>query len=535
MTTIFNVVRTPDTVAIQPEGRPLQGAEGRGKEWHWGEVAVAAGVTDSQLAIAITAETEAISAVRLRWNGAAPAKVRVLNDHWERGYGDLEWRGLVPERVLPWYFLATTGDQHWGCGVKTAPGAFCSWQVDAEGVTLWLDIRCGGSGVVLKGRTLAAATVVSRTEEGGNAFSFAQSFCHDLCDNPRLPDHAVYGSNNWYYAYGKSSHEAILEDTRIASDYATHGRNRPYMVIDAGWQKHALATFCTCGGPWTEGNEAFPDMAGLAQAMADLGARPGIWTRPFAAPPEAQEAHLLPLTRVVDESARVAVYDPSLPEVLEQIEADMRCLSTWGYQLIKHDWTSCDVFGRWGFQMGREMTLPGWAFADRGRTTAEIMRDAYAAIRRGAGSSVVIGCNTISHLSAGLFELQRTGDDTSGREWERTRKMGINTLAFRMAQHDAFYAVDADCVGITDKVPWEFNRQWLDLLARSGTPLFVSADPAVMGPEQKDALTTAFAIAAEPPAVGEPLDWLETTCPRHWRLAGEEVTYHWIDTAKIQR
>ena len=37
----------------------------------------------------------------------------------------------------------------------------------------------------------------------------------------------------------------------------------------------------------------------------------------------------------------------------------------------------------------------------------------------------------------------RTGDDTSGRIWERTRRMGVNTLAFRLPQHNAFYHIDA--------------------------------------------------------------------------------------------
>jgi len=44
--------------------------------------------------------------------------------------------------------------------------------------------------------------------------------------------------------------------------------------------------------------------------------------------------------------------------------------------------------------------------------------------------------------------------------------MGVNTLAFRLAQHNAFYMVDADCVGILgDNIPWEKNRQWLALLS----------------------------------------------------------------------
>jgi alpha-galactosidase len=222
------------------------------------------------------------------------------------------------------------------------------------------------------------------------------------------------------------------------------------------------------------------------------------------------------------------LFDPSVGEVLDRVRTDMRRLVSWGFELIKHDFTTFDICGQWGFQMGDRMTPDGWTFHDSTRTTAEIVLDLYRAIREGAGSALVIGCNTIAHLGAGLFELQRTGDDTSGREWERTRKMGVNTLAFRMSQHGTFHAADADCVGLTSDVPWELNRQWLDLLARSGTPLFVSAAPSAVGAAQKRALRAAFERASRPQPPGVPLDWLDTTCPARWDLGGEVATFDWL-------
>jgi alpha-galactosidase len=106
--------------------------------------------------------------------------------------------------------------------------------------------------------------------------------------------------------------------------------------------------------------------------------------------------------------------------------------------------------------------------------------------------------------------------------------MGINTLAFRMPQHGTFFDVDADCVGLTNDVPWDLNSQWLDLLARSGTPLFVSADPAAMGAAQSAALREAFSIAATDQPVAEAVDWLETTCPSHWQTASGTTSYNWF-------
>jgi alpha-galactosidase len=198
------------------------------------------------------------------------------------------------------------------------------------------------------------------------------------------------------------------------------------------------------------------------------------------------------------------------------------------YDLIKHDYSTFDLLGRWGFQMGSEITDTGWSFADRSKTSAEIIRLFYETIHPPPGAAVLIGCNTIGYLAAGTVQLQRIRDDTSGKEWARTRKMGVNTLAFRIAQHNALFAVDADCVGVTDMVPWTLNRQWLDLLSRSGTPLFVSIDPAALDTEKRADLRQVLERASSPAPLREPLDWMGTTVPSEWRFGEEPRAYDWF-------
>ena len=89
-----------------------------------------------------------------------------LGDHWERSYADLEWRGEMPNRPMPWYFLAHDGKDTLGIGVRTQPGALVFWNADAQGVSLWADVRSGGVGVALGERTLAVCDVI---REGGGA------------------------------------------------------------------------------------------------------------------------------------------------------------------------------------------------------------------------------------------------------------------------------------------------------------------------------------------------------------------------------
>jgi alpha-galactosidase len=224
--------------------------------------------------------------------------------------------------------------------------------------------------------------------------------------------------------------------------------------------------------------------------------------------------------------------DLTLPENLAVIGEDFARLRRWGYELIKHDFSTFDALGKWGFELGGDLTSGGWHFADRSVTNAEILLKFYRVIREHSGDAVLIGCNVVGHLAAGLVELQRTGDDTSGQIWERTRRMGVNTLAFRLPQHGTFFAADADCVAHTPDTPWEQDRQFLDLVARSGTPLFFSLDPVGAAPEVKAAFGAALRMALSGGAPGglEPLDWLHNTCPARWRDGGSERRYRWTES-----
>src|SRR5258707_1361129 len=139
----------------------------------------------------------------------------ILGDAWERGYGDLEWRGWVPDRVMPWYAATSDGELTHAYGVRTGARAFCFWQIDPQGVSLWADVRSGGLGVQLGERTLDVCDVVSRAGRGGeSAFAAVHDFCRQMCPSPRLPSQPVYGSNDWYWVYGRNSPDTVRVDAR---------------------------------------------------------------------------------------------------------------------------------------------------------------------------------------------------------------------------------------------------------------------------------------------------------------------------------
>ncbi len=478
---------------LDPGGWMLSGisvaAEPVAKDHHW------------ELPIRVRSDSSELTFIHLRWKTKQNEATHFIGDHWERSYGDLEWRSMIPNRVMPWYCLSYDGRMLSGFGVKTQPSAFCFWQVDKDGITLTLDLRNGGEATLLGQRELLACTVVMWSGQPGDPVAHsAHQFCEKLCPSPRLPNQPLFGSNDWNYAYGKNTEAGILRDADLMASIAPAGDVRPHIVIDDGYQDLSR----------------FPNMAKLASEIRSRTLRPGIWVRPLQASKTAHPTWLLPKARFGRMGVDSAAFDPTIPEALDEILKTIRAPLDWGYEFIKHDFSTWELFGRWGFAMDTGPTVPGWHFQDRSRTNAEIVADLYRAIRNAAGDqTVILGCNTVGHIAAGIFESQRIADDTSGHDWERTRRYGVNGLTHRIAQHHTFFHIDPDIVAITKWVGWRETSQWMDVIARSGTSLFFAPEPGAVTPEIKSAMKDAFAIASSN-AVGFPTNPLQGTTPSEW-------------------
>lgn len=525
----FIAIALPDQVSAIVNNE-LVNLSRAGDLWIYQDVAVNFEEAKGILTVFIQAPDVALSEVTLLWE-ISKTKNTVLNDQWERTYGDASWHQPKEGERFPWYFMEHSEAGTSGMGVKTNAASFCAWGVDNGQLTLTLDIRSGGNGVRLANRKLRAAELVSITSKSNETpFETARRFMKLMCDKPRMPKQPVYGINDWYFSYGNNSSKLILEHTRLIAPAAEGLKNRPFSMIDDGWFKTSP---CGPEGKWTWGddmitpNDNFPDMKQLADDIRKEGMRPGLWIRPLSIKAGTKKSLLLPESNT--RRSDMPVLDPSIPENLETIRSYFKVYHQWGYEMVKFDYTSWDIFGKWGMQMTRDkaMTQPDWSMNDASKTNAEIISAMYNTIREAAGDIYIIGCNTFSHLSTGLFELNRIGDDTSGNEWDRTRKMGVNTLAFRGIQHGAFYAADADCVGITTKVPWDKTIKWLDLVAKSGTPLFISAQPEATKEVQLKHIKECFKLASQELPLGEPLDWMETLVPTKWKLNGKVETFNW--------
>lgn len=525
-------VNRPDFIELTTETKTVT-AKWENDDYNLDDINVNLNQDNEHLAIFLTAQTSKVKWIKLRWNNLSWDKnVRFLGDAWERGYGDMEWKGMNPNRFMPWYFCAKSEAKSVCYGVKVRPSAMCFWQVDSLGMTLFLDVRCGGSGVNLKGRVIKLADVIACEMRDCTSFEAMQEFCGQMCEDPILPKYPVYGSNNWYYAYGKSSESEILADCDYILNLTKDIENKPYMVIDDCWQEHHRLNEYN-GGPWTKGNEKFPDMKALAKKLVQKGVRPGIWMRLLL----NEDENIKNEWRLSHNNC----IDPTNPEALNYIKEDIKRICNWGYTLIKHDFSTFDLFGKWGFQMSPLVTDDGWHFYDDSLTSAEVVKLLYkaildASVEASNGETLILGCNTIGHLGAGYMHINRTGDDTSGVIWERTRFMGVNTLAFRLPQHGKFYEIDADCVGIDGGISWSMNKQWADVLAQSGTPLFISVRPNILDETEKQELHEILKVASKQEHHVIPVDWEETTCPEHWQDKDHDIDckYQWFEETGLK-
>lgn len=505
---MINILRKPDDIRIECEGENT-------------DAAVEATLNGRETDIFLTANETKVKRILLRWNYPTREYTRVMGDKWERAYSDMCWHSLNGEQFMPWYFLASNGKSTVGCGVKVRPNSFVCFQYDSSGVTCHIDVRNGGKGVSLNGRKLHACTVVCETYENTDEFEAARKFCKVMCPDPVLPKTPVYGSNNWYYAYGVSSREDITADAELLAELTEGLENRPYMVIDDGWSKNA------CAGPWLP-NEKYGDMKEIADKFKEKDLKPGIWFRPLY-DPEAESAH--PDWCISRQNNRVL--DPTHPQVKQYLKDTVYHIIEWGYTLIKHDYSTFDLFERYGcFLNGMITDDADWNFYDNTKTNAEIVQEFYRLIQKEAGDAIVIGCNTVSHLCAGIHAVNRIGDDTSGRHWSRTRALGINSLAFRLCQNNAFYSADADCVGILgENIPWSLNKKWLYLLANSGTPLFISAQPSALTEEMKQDIKEAFRINSVQENTAVPLDWTYNNIPARWMIDGKTEEFDFTENS----
>ena len=299
---------SPLSVVIKVDGK-WRSAKGN-------EVSVAGGQ--------IRLKTDRAAWVRLTWSADFGPEAKVLCDAWERSYGKMSWQPIATPWCSPWYFSVRDGERTRCLGVKVQPAALCSWAADCSSATLTMDVRCGCRDTLFGGRELVLAEIV-QLEQTGDPWDAMHAFCRLMCPNPVLAEDSVFGGDDWYAYYSNNSFEGILKHAKRLADCAEGLRNRPFQMIDAGWQlcHNWYPGDEYIGGPYRYCNSKFKDMKALATAIRDLGVRPGIWCRPL------ETVEYVSKEAFTHRVKNVKYLDPSHPEARElllQFPFRKRCL-----------------------------------------------------------------------------------------------------------------------------------------------------------------------------------------------------------------
>lgn len=519
-----NILRKPDRISVADEQSSFRFEEGEGLS----KAQVDYIVGKQSASVVIQPYAIPVKYAKLRWNEPVGKIDKMLGDQWERSGGDvgMEWTGIIPHKRMPWYFHCVCGDKNALYGVKTGPNALCFWQIDTKGITLFIDLTCGDGGTLIK-QALTLCETVSYYSEGEDPFDASKKFCAMMCEKPVLPKTPIFGVNNWYWAYGNISHESVMRETDYLLRMTEGAKRKPFMILDDGWQvNRAFAGDYYNGGPWTSGNAKFPSMEKTAREILEKGALPGIWLRTL------QTIECVPSEAVIDTARSVdLILDPSHPFTLEKAESDVRRIVGWGYKLIKHDFSTIDITGH--NPAGSDalsFCRRGVRFFDNTKTTAQIIKDYYAAVARGAGDSEVIGCNTIGHLVAGIHSVQRIGNDTSGRSFEWTRRYGINCM-MRLPQNETFFNVDPDCAPFTEQVPLSKSLDFLEICALTGMTALASVTPDILSGSEMERINGIYKLAAENATRYKIADYADVSCPEKFVSPDgkDEREYDWYD------
>jgi alpha-galactosidase len=234
----------------------------------------------------------------------------------------------------------------------------------------------------------------------------------------------------------------------IADNLDWSARNLPelrYIQIDDGYQPWM--------GDWLDTGKAFGgDVRGVLRQIRERGFEPAIWVAPFIASEQSRlfrehrdwfvkDDHGQPLRsdRVGFGGWRLGPWyslDGTHPEAQRWLEDLFRTLrKEWGCTYFKLDATY------WA-------TIPGGHRHDPHATRVEAYRRGMEAIRRGAGKSLIMGCNHPIWPSLGLIHASRSSLDIE-RNWASFASIGRENL-LRGWQNGRLWWNDPDCVVLHD-------------------------------------------------------------------------------------
>ena len=107
-----SILREPSGIIIRAEnGARIYADQESATLWRHRDVEVSLSLGGRGMGVDILSHELPVTHVELRWLQSVPLGGVFLPDHWERGYGDLCWRGMQPDLPCHGIFCSPTGQE----------------------------------------------------------------------------------------------------------------------------------------------------------------------------------------------------------------------------------------------------------------------------------------------------------------------------------------------------------------------------------------------------------------------------------------
>lgn len=292
----------------------------------------------------------------------------------------------------------------------------------------------------------------------------------------------------------------------------------------SAWRRRLLSHNVIAGGPWVP-NSKFPrGMKWYADRIRERGFRPGIWVRPFHVIDGAPERGQHP--EWFNEKGQM---DFSHPEVISSVRRLFQTIvDDWGYEYVKFDFPSYDLFGEWGPKLFGDHAAHAEPHNQQ-VTMIQSYRSALQAIREATqGKAKLLACNSVMAPTLGDANVFRIGDDVG--DWSRTYQYGVKSAGARYYTNGITWTNDPDVLLVREPFTIEQARMWASLIVLSGGVVFISENFSQLPDERLEILKKAMPVyknRGPSYAFGRPVDLLENNPPQIWNLEVQREFETW--------
>jgi hypothetical protein len=456
--------------------------------------------------------------------------VKLLTDEWERCYGISVARALNTEAefLSAWdvHLFEARDSLNFTASFYEVPNAKISFAIHRHDgspdvdLVVKADTHSGTRGVRLNsGESFVLSELVLLLTRGSPLDAlehYAQSIAER--NGVRAPVKVPVGWADWYFAYGTTDEDEALKNLDfVARELKDFGVE--YFEIDSAWQLGVETTTppdnLVAGGPWVP-NSKFPHgMKWFADRIREECLKPGIWVRPFQMIDDAPERKAHP--DWFNEKGQMDFSNPAVQLWVKNLFTMF--VDDWGYQYIKFDFPSFDLFNEWGPKLFEDHSAH-MELHDQTKTNIQAYRESLNALREStAGKAFLLACNSVMPATLGLADSFRIGDDVG--DWGRTFKYGVKSVSARYYTNGIYWSNDPDCLVVREPFTLDQARMWASLIALSGGVVFMSERVYALPPERLEIIKKVlpvFANEGKGYSSGRPIDLPDRQVPEVWLL-----------------